>query len=194
VCWFSQPPEYWQPEPQLIGMNIGTSHGHMYGDERKVQDTFAQVAKALLQAGHRVEFFCVWPDDLETTRRVAAEAGLTNPVIHKIYEGARVFQEAARRVQVFVGIKLHACALAMCAGVPTLMVEYRAKCREFAGTMGTEEFCLRSDTLDAGRMLEVVEQLKQRGPAVAVGMHERAQAIRQRIEALARTILARHGW
>jgi len=194
VCWFSQPPGYWQPEPQLIGMNIGTSHGHMYGDERKVQETFAWVAKALVQAGNRVEFFCVWPDDLETTRRVAAEAGIQNPVIHQIYEGARVFQEAVKRVQVFVGIKLHACALAMCAGVPTLMVEYRAKCREYAGTMGTEEFCLRSDTLDGARVLEVVEQLKQRGPLVSAGMHERAQAIKERITALARTVLARHGW
>ena len=194
VCWFSQPPEYWQPQPQVIGMNIGTSHGHMYGDERKVQETFAQVARTLIQRGHRVEFFCVWPDDLETTRRVAAEAGLDKPVIHEIYEGARRFQEAVRHVQVFVGIKLHACALAMCASVPTLMVEYRAKCREYAGTMGTESFCLRSDTLDGGRMLEVVEELKARGPEVAASMHVKAQAIRQRIAALAKTILARHGW
>ncbi len=194
VCWFSQAPDFWKPEPQLIGMNIGTSHGHMYGDERKVQDTFAQVAKMLISHGHRVEFFCVWPDDLETTRRVATEAGLSNPVIHEIYEGARAFQEAVRRVQVFVGIKLHACALAMCASVPTLMVEYRAKCREYAGTMGTEAYCLRSDTLDAGQMLELVEQLKARGPTVAAGMHQQAQAIKQRIGALAKDILTRHGW
>lgn len=194
VCWFSQATDYWQPEPQLIGMNIGTSHGHMYGDEKKVQDTFAQVAKQLAAAGHRVEFFCVWPDDLETTRRVAADAGIKNPVIHEIYEGARTFQEAVKKVQVFVGIKLHACALAMCAGVPTLMVEYRAKCREYAGTMGTEAFCLRSDTLDGGQMLEVVEQLKARGSEVAAAMHPRAQAIKQRITALARDTLGRHGW
>ncbi len=194
VCWFSQPPEYWKPEPRLIGMNIGTSHGHMYGDERQVQDTFAQVARQLIATGHRVEFFCVWPDDLETTRRVAAEAGIAKPVIHEIYEGARAFQEAVRKVQVFVGIKLHACALAMCASVPTLMVEYRAKCREYAGTMGTEAFCLRSDTLDAGQMLEVVAQLEAHGTEVAAAMYPRAQAIKQRITALAQDILKRHGW
>ena len=194
VCWFSQTPEFWKPEPQLIGMNIGTSHGHMYGDERKVQDTFAVVAKKLIAAGHRVEFFCVWPDDLETTQRVAADAGIANPVIHRIYEGARTFQEAVRKVQVFVGIKLHACALAMCASVPTLMVEYRAKCREYAGTMGTEEFCLRSDTLDAEQMLALVDQLKARGPSVAAGMHQHARVIKQRIELLAKDTRARHGW
>jgi hypothetical protein len=82
----------------------------------------------------------------------------------------------------------------MCAGVPTLMVEYRAKCREYAGTMGTEAFCLRSDTLDGAQMLEVVEQLKARGLEVAAAMHPRAQAIKQRITALARDTLGRHGW
>jgi polysaccharide pyruvyl transferase WcaK-like protein len=194
VCWFSKSPDFWQPEPQLIGMNIGTSHGHMYGDESAVQRTFVEVAKQLLLSGHRIEFFCVWPEDLETTRRVAAEAGLTNPVIHEIYEGAATFQESVRRMQVFVGIKLHACALAMCAGVPTLMVEYRAKCREFAGTIGVEEFCIRSDSLDARRMLELVEQLKARGPAIAAGMHQRAQVIKQRIVALSKDLLTRHGW
>ena len=124
----------------------------------------------LLTAGHRIEFFCVWPEDRKTTRRVAAQAGIANPVIHEIYEGATEFQEKVRRVHVFVGIKLHACALAMCSGVPTLIVGYREKCREFALTVGAQDFCLRSDTLDAGQMLEVVDQLKRRGPEVAAAM------------------------
>ncbi len=194
VCWFAKASDFWTPDPQLIGMNIGTSHGHMFGNESAIQQNFVEVARKLLAAGHRIEFFCVWPEDLETTRRVAAEAGIVDPVIHEIYEGAAAFQEKVRRVQVFVGIKLHACALAMCSGVPTLIVGYREKCLEFAMTVGAGDFCLRSDTLDAGQMLEVVEQLRKRGPEVSASMLGHAHVIRQRIVELSRGILSRHGW
>jgi polysaccharide pyruvyl transferase WcaK-like protein len=194
VCWFAKTADFWTPDPQLIGMNIGTSHGHMFGNESAIQKNFVELARRLLAAGHRIEFFCVWPEDLETTRRVAADAGLTNPVIHEIYEEAAKFQETVRRMQVFVGIKLHACALAMCSGVPTLIVGYREKCLEFAMTVGAGDFCLRSDTLDAGQMLEVVDQLRMRGPEVSASMLGHAHVIRQRIVELSRGILSRHGW
>ncbi len=194
VCWFSRPLDFWQPEEGLVGMNCGTAHGHQYGEEAATRQQFVHVAKALLAQGRRIEFFCVWPEDLETTRRVAAEAGIAHPVIHEIYEGALRFQQAVRRMKVFVGIKLHACALAMCANVPTLIIEYRPKCREFAGTMGAEEFCVRSDRMDAGQMLALVATLEARGPAVAAGMHRCAQVIRERIVALTSQIRGRHGW
>ncbi len=194
VCWFAKTREFWTPDPQLVGMNIGTSHGHMFGNENTIQQNFIGLAKQLLKAGHRIEFFCVWPEDLETTRRVAAEAGIAKPVIHEVYESGAEFQEKVRRMQVFVGIKLHACALAMCSGVPTLVVGYREKCREFAGTVGAEDYCLRSDALDVDQMLEMIERLKTRGREVADVMLARSHDIRQRIVEVSRAVLARHGW
>lgn len=194
VCWFAKTADFWKPDPQLIGMNIGTSHGHMFGSEDTIQQNFIELAKNLLKAGHRIEFFCVWPEDLETTRRVAAAAGIAKPVIHEIYESATEFQEKVRRVQVFVGIKLHACALAMCSGVPTLIVGYREKCREFAVSVGAQDFCPRSDTLEVGQMLEMVDQLRTRGRAIADEMLAHSHAIRQRLVDVSRGILSRHGW
>ena len=194
VCWFSRELDYWRPEPGLIGINVGTSHGHVYGDESEIQQQFVRIVRELIRTGHRIEFFCVWSEDLETTRRVAAEAGVTQPVIHEVYEGAAAFQDKVRRMQVFVGIKLHACALAMCANVPTLIVEYRPKCREYASTMGVEQFCVRSDGMDAEQMLELVSTLKARGPEISERLHRCAQVIRARIVALTASIRERHGW
>lgn len=194
VCWFSKPLDFWRPEPGLVGLNIGHSHGNMYGKESAIQQQFVQLARELLRQGNRIEFFCVWPEDLETTRRVAQEAGIAHPVIHEIYEGAARFQETVRRMSLFIGIKLHANALAMCTNVPTLMIEYRPKCLEFASTLGVQEFCVRSDSLDVDQMLERVATLRTRGPAVAAQMHEQAQVIRNRILDLSKRLLREHGW
>lgn len=194
VCWFSKPMEYWRPEANLVGMNIGHSHGHMYGQESAIQQQFAQLARELVRQSSQVEFFCVWPKDLETTRHVAQAAGIEKPVIHEIYEGAERFQETVRRMSAFIGIKLHAVALAMCANVPSLMVEYQPKCREFATTLGVDEFCVRSDSIDVEQALALVATLRTDGKRVASQMHEHAQAIRRRICDLSSTLLRQHGW
>jgi len=189
VCWFSQPPSFWKPQRGLIGLNVGHSHGHMYGQESTIQTQLASLARELVAQGNQLEFFCVWPEDLATTKKVAADAGIVDPVIHEIYEGAARFQLAVSRMQVFVGIKLHAVALAMCSNVPSLMVEYRPKCREFATTMGVEKYCVRSDSLSVPQMLALVEELRTSGSAVVDIMHQHAQVIRGRLVALSNTIV-----
>ncbi|HEX7638723.1 MAG TPA: polysaccharide pyruvyl transferase family protein [Burkholderiaceae bacterium] len=194
VCWFARPTDFWLPQDGLIGINVGHSHGHMYGQESEIQRQLAELVRGLAARGHRFEFFCVWPEDLETTRRIAAEAGIARPVIHEIYDGAMRFQEAVRRMQVFIGIKLHAVALAMCSSVPSLMIEYRPKCREFAATMGAEDYCVRSDALDVGQMLALVDDLRTRGAAQAATMRQHALEIRGRLESLSRSLLSTHGW
>jgi len=194
VCWFAKPLDYWQPEAGLVGVNVGHAHGNMYGQESTIQAQLTEVVRQLLAQGKRIEFFCVWPEDLETTRRIAAAAGVAKPVIHEIYEGAAKFQSTVRRMQLFVGIKLHAVALAMCTNVPSLMIEYRPKCREFASTMGVESFCVRSDSLDVAQMMDLVAQLEAHGPETSRTMHASAMVIRDRIAALSKSILSSHGW
>ena len=189
VCWFSQATDFWKPEPGLIGFNVGHSHGHMYGQENVIQTQLADLARELVARGNRLEFFCVWPEDLATTKKVAADAGIADPVIHEIYEGALRFQRAASRMQVFIGIKLHAVALAMCANVPSLMIEYRPKCREFASTMGVEKYCVRSDSLDVAQLLGLVDELRASGSEVSGVLRAHAQVIRARLCALSDTLL-----
>jgi len=189
VCWFSQATSFWKPQQGVIGLNVGHSHGHMYGQEDVIQTQLSTLAKELVGAGNRLEFFCVWPEDLATTKKVAAAAGIADPVIHEIYEGAAKFQQIVRRMQVFVGIKLHAVALAMCSNVPSLMIEYRPKCREFASTMGVENYCIRSDSLDVPRLLDLVVELQSSGDTVSASMHQHAQTIRNRLVQLSSTLV-----
>ena len=52
-----------------------------------------------------------------------------------------------------VNLKLHAGFLAAAANVPLVSLEYQPKCRDFAASIGWEEFVIRTDRLQTGRLL-----------------------------------------
>ena len=184
VCWFSQAEAYWQPKDKLMGLNVGQANGSMYGDENTVQKVFADFARAAIQRGWKIEFFCVWPEDLEVTRKVAAEAGINNPTIHCIYQNARVYQDRVRSMKVYVGIKLHAVALAMSANVPSLMIEYRPKCMEFMNTMGMGAYVRRCDQISVQNLLESLKALDAGGEEIAQKIRAAMVPIQQRLRSL----------
>ena len=190
VCWFSQAEAYWQPKNKVMGLNVGQSNGTMYGDENTVQKVFADFARAAMQRGWKIEFFCVWPEDLAVTRKVAAEAGISNPTIHCIYQNARVYQDRVRSMKVYVGIKLHAVALAMSANVPALMVEYRPKCLEFMNTMGMGRYVQRSDKITVSTMLLMLDVLDAEGAVISSAIRGAMIPIKNRLQVLGTKISA----
>ncbi len=192
VCWFTRDVGYWEPTPKLLGINVGQSNGNMYGQESEIQEKISQFVRQSMKRGCEFEFFCVWPDDLEVTKRVASMAGLSNPTIHEIYHDVSYFQERVRRMNAFVGIKLHAVALAMVTGVPSLMIEYRPKCREFMASLGMERFVHRSDQIEVDSLITDMEDLMDSGSFYSKTILTNAAIIRDRIKCVSHEIISTH--
>lgn len=182
VCHFSRESNYWSPVEGVFGINVGHSFGHMYGDESAIQDTTAEYLRRMIEKGWRTEFFCVWPEDLAVTRKVAEAAGISEPTIHCTYLEAQEFLEHARRMSFFVGIKLHAVALATCANVPSLMLEYRPKCREFMASIGQERFVRRTDDLDVDEMSALTDELTADGTEISGSIRSAMSPIQKRLK------------
>jgi len=155
------------PLPNSIGLNIGTSDGNVWGEEARIRDEVAALATTAKAAGWRIEWFVVWPKDLELTKQ-AAEASGTTQHIHVIYEDHALFIQKARRLTAFVGMKLHATILATCALTPSVMLEYRPKCRDYMQSIGQEQFTFKTDAFRAGEVWEIVQEWNQhRQPAAS---------------------------
>lgn len=184
VCWFSQELSFWTPREKVLGLNVGRANRAMFGDEDVVLRRFSEYASAMRRDGWEIEFFCVWPEDLPATRQVAADAGIASPRIHCIFANAHAYQAIVRRMKLFVGIKLHAVALAMSANVPSLMVEYRPKCLEFMNTMGMGGFDVRSDDMRLERMLQLTHMLDTGGPLVSECIRAAMAPIQRRLHML----------
>ena len=150
-----RPPENGSVVPDSIGLNIGQAGGHMWGTEDRVLNESIKLAVLAGKAGWQVKWFVVYPPDLSITQK-AAELSGTGGEIYEVYGDVTKYLKLVRPLSTFVGMKLHATALATCACVPSVMLEYRPKCRDYMKSIGQDEAALRTDRFRAEEVWEVI--------------------------------------
>lgn len=164
-----------------IGVNLGLTNDALLGGghDKDYLDVAAEALAGLARAGHAFEWFSVWEKDrgaIEAIReRVAPASG---PVIDARAEPLRAFSALAR-CELFVGEKLHACALAAVAGVPFVALEYQPKVRDFAASIDMEDACISTAERDPAALRRHIEHhLARTGPSAAA-MGKAVAALRE---------------
>jgi polysaccharide pyruvyl transferase WcaK-like protein len=143
-------------ESGSLGINIGYCSGQLWGEnEPRLCEEYVRLAQTAKRNGYRVEWFVVWPGDLPVTRLAAAQSG-TDEVIHEVYHDPSAYLTTVRHMSFFVGMKLHATLLATCAYVPSVMVEYRPKCRDYMASIGQADATVRTDEFRAALVWEML--------------------------------------
>ncbi|MBN2018767.1 MAG: polysaccharide pyruvyl transferase family protein [Sedimentisphaerales bacterium] len=150
----------------IIGFNVSQAGGNVWGGKERIFQQFVKLAQIAAKAGFRIRWFVVSPDDLSVTQQVIRESG-SDADVYEFYEDYSGFMDAVSCASVFVGVRLHSVALATCAYVPSLMLEYNPKCRDFMESIKQAEFNLRTDKFTAGRAWEIISYLLSNRSAVA---------------------------
>ena len=175
--------------PGTIGFNVGQSYGDVWGKEEEIFAQFTILARLARQAGWSVKWFVVWAEDLEVTRRVAEASG-TAAQIHKIYADYDGFLNLVRPLGVFVGLKLHAVALATCAYVPSVMLEYRPKCRDYMRAIGQDEATIRTDRFVAEEVWEIATTFESRRQELSKRLYSSIKLAHDRQRQMAEILMA----
>jgi hypothetical protein len=149
-----------QGEPS-VGFNVGHSLGNLWGQEEIIAREFSRLAQLARKAGWKVRWYVVWPDDREITLQAARDSH-TEAEVHEVYEDPNVFMDLVRSSTAFVGMKLHAVVLATCAYVPSVMVEYRPKCRDYMRSIEQEAYTVRTDDFTGEVAWSFVTELQAR--------------------------------
>ncbi len=168
-------------EENVLGVNVGTALGNVWGTEDGMVERIALACKALRSKGWKILFLCVWPDDMDSTRALAKQIGIADPQIHLITSDVKRALDVCRRCTTFIGMKLHSVVAAICAGVPSIMIEYRPKCRDFMASMGLEEYVVRSDSIEVDHLVSLSESLASNRPAIQDKMRKRTAELKQRL-------------
>jgi len=134
--------------PRTLGLNVGYNHGHQWGDENALQQEVCSLAKLARRDGWVVKWLVVFPADLPITMRAAQESGTSEHVVCA-YERPEPYLAEVETLTAFVGMKLHSTILALCAHVPSLMLEYDPKCLDFMMSIGREDALVRTDRFKA---------------------------------------------
>jgi len=171
----------------VLGLNLGQAGGLQWGDEEEVCEQMTELARLARQQGWKVVWYVVWTGDRDITR-AAAEASGTADDIREYTLDHEAFMQDVARCDTFVGIKLHAVVLACCALVPSLMIEYRPKCRDFMTSIGRQDASVRADEFVAGAALETLQHWMAvraaESAAVASGVLPVAKRLRERANAV----------
>lgn len=167
-----------RPQEPILGVNVGTAWGRVWGNDEngpllKVAETLRQLRKE----GWKFRFFCVWPYDLPVTQRLMSLAGVSDAeIVEEYYSGERFIQEVSV-CRAFVAMKLHAVILSVCAGVPTVALEYSPKLKDFMASIQSESEVLRWDKFDSPSLRSTLERVARDADAVALRQWSRTRRL-----------------
>jgi polysaccharide pyruvyl transferase WcaK-like protein len=162
-----------------LGLNICQTKGNMWGSEDLVCEEFVKLAAIAKRADWQVKWFVLWPPDLTLTRKVAV-ASRTAEHIYKIYEHYHEYLDTVKTVSVFVGMRLHSVALATCAYVPSIMLEYRPKCRDYMMSIGQEDVTIRTDHFEGENVWEMIQTLSSQRQRISELLYHAIKPLRQK--------------
>lgn len=173
-----------QYAPKTLGLNIGTSLGNVWGSEESICSEYIKLAEMAKKSGWQVKWFVVWPKDLSITQKAAHLSGTTE-YIYQIYKDHNEYLRLVEQLSTFVGMKLHAVVLATCAYVPSIMLEYRPKCRDYMMSIGQQDHTIRTDIFKAEDVWEIVSNWNSKRESLSNALYKSIKQLRdkQRIKA-----------
>ncbi|MCC7374080.1 MAG: polysaccharide pyruvyl transferase family protein [Verrucomicrobiales bacterium] len=140
--------------PKTLGLNISSST-LTYGSTQSTVDEFARLASLAKGEGWMVEWHVVYPEDLPLTRLAAESSGTQQAIIENYTDTLRFISDVGQ-LTAFAGTKLHAVILSVCAAVPSFMVEYQPKCRDFMLSVEQGEASVRADQFRAASAWQTI--------------------------------------
>jgi len=161
-----KPLKYWKPEKKLMGINV-RPYGYDLGVEKQYLETMQEFILNKINEGWAVEFIAVSEMDLQSIGVIIAGLQGYSPIVHKVYNNQEEYFTIVRRYQVFFGVRLHAVILSMCAGVPTVMINYRRKCDDFSESVLMEYLNVRIEEIDCIKLDKLLDIMLEDGESIS---------------------------
>jgi hypothetical protein len=148
-----------------VGVSLGFGSDLWGHNQQQVNEN---VAKALSMANLRralptIRVIAVNRVDVESARELKVrleDCGLRSELVVALTP--REFLSSIEACSILLGERLHSVVLAAARGVPTIMIEYQPKCRDFMASIGREEWCFRTDRLFPEELADATLSLMNR--------------------------------
>jgi polysaccharide pyruvyl transferase WcaK-like protein len=175
--------------PSSIGLNVGWDRAAQWGEPEKIYAEYVTLASCAKKSGWTVRWFVVWPPDLTVTEELA-KASDTQDEIYQTYSNPCDYIDLVKSLSVFVGTRLHSVVLATCAYVPSVMLEYRPKCRDYMMSIGHEDHVIRTDEFRGEAVWDFVKYLNSRHAVSSEVLYKSIKPLRDRQFKKAEDIMA----
>jgi hypothetical protein len=182
------------PPGQVLGVNFGTGSGQVWGgSESRPMAALAEALNRLAAEGWSLRLYCVRPADWPMVEKLRGLLAAPHVDVVQAFRSAGEYLKDVAACSAFVGMRLHAAALALAAGVPALMLEYRPECRDFMASVGLEPYVLRLDEVEAAALAARVRELPGKRGEILGTFWPEMTALKTRLRSGLRQVAAAGG-
>ncbi len=158
----------------VVGITYGDVKGNpMWGDPARYRQELIKVIRTLIHAGQRVVLLPIWDIDIPSNESLLREIDSPDCTMQLAFHSYEAFSAALRQCDMFIGQKLHSTIIALMNRVPSIMVEYRPKCRDFMASVGLEDYVVKTSELNLKDFMYLYEQLQNTQAAVISSVESR---------------------
>lgn len=163
---------------RTIAISLGGIDSVVYGNQERISETGASLAKELIARGWKVEFLPMMDEDLHLIENLIAHFGLQKATVWRNYSDLQATIQRARSYRLVVGQRLHAIILAAGTAVPVVALAHCTKVIDFMHSFELQKYCVLADQLDPNAVLSLVEEADQgysayRAKLIQMGKHYR---------------------
>ncbi len=183
---FSPPPA----DMRIIGINVGISHKTILwdGSDNFLSEIVALIT-SLLSEGREVRLLPVCADDVLSNLRIASRVDNPLCTVRVAHQSLDAYNAELMECGVFMGQKLHATVLATLLRIPSLMMEYQPKCRDYMASIGMEKYVIKTSEFTADWASAKLAELAEQANDIRVVLNARVTHFRERQHELAQQIL-----
>ncbi len=175
---------------RTIGINVGDARNLLWGqDQNGFLSQCKLLVKKLISQEWDITFFPVCPGDKRIIDELMASFSSENVKVIENYLCLESFMQELDEVDIFVGEKLHASIISICSLTPTIMLEYRPKCNDFMRSVNMEQYSVRTDQIDIGLLIEMIERLYGNADAVQEQLLIETYKYRGKLDEAARHVI-----
>jgi polysaccharide pyruvyl transferase WcaK-like protein len=187
--WLRAPAEP-APQTRRLGVNLGGTNNSLWGDggDAALLDRMSEALIKLKAGGWNFSWISVWSRDLPLLERVRERVDPTSPPVLDARTQQLESFSALARCEIFIGEKLHACAMAAVAGVPFIALEYQPKVRDFAASLGMEPWVVSTAERDPQVFLGIITDLAAHQNEVRHHLARHREVLRGRLAAFVQKI------
>ncbi len=172
--WGSEPFGGGRGRPGVLGLSVGHVDGNpLWGDPDRYMSEVVRFAQLMCDSGYEVHLLPVWDRDVPSNESILAQVDRRGCRLLRVFDVYNDYSRAVRECEIFVGQKLHSTVIACINGVPSVMIEYRPKCRDFMASLDLEEYVIRTDNFTAETAAAAVDRLRGNTPVVLKKLERR---------------------
>jgi len=150
-----------------LAVNYGLAGHRFWCGQDELDEIMVALLRRLHGKGVQLQMVPVWRKDVPVCERVVLASGVPDLHVTPKTDHAEAYMQTIRNCHAVLTLKLHAAILAACANVPFIMIPYRPKCLDFAGSIRWEQYIVRRNSLTEENLFNLCMSAMESSPQLS---------------------------